>query len=232
MARPVERTSTARAEARLPRPAAQPDRPARVAAQGAAPAALPDEVSPPVVGPVADPAADPAANPALAAAPARVASLPAETADSADWLLPVGGLAVIAALGLGGLVAARRRRPYTRAVEATEPGLPAPDPRTSAMRAAAPLASVEPVVASPAAVAPPAQPVIADDGNREAAIARMVAAAPDAANPFTSRKARRRRARLILQSEAARRAAAERTAIRPAETPVPAFRRNEDLVPA
>jgi hypothetical protein len=34
---------------------------------------------------------------------------------------------------------------------------------------------------------------------REALLDRMVAAAPDKANPFTSRKARRRRARLILQ---------------------------------
>ena len=36
--------------------------------------------------------------------------------------------------------------------------------------------------------------------NREALLARMVAAGPDANNPFTSAKARRRRARLMLQS--------------------------------
>ena len=36
--------------------------------------------------------------------------------------------------------------------------------------------------------------------NREALLARMVAADPDANNPFTSGKARRRRARLMLQS--------------------------------
>lgn len=40
----------------------------------------------------------------------------------------------------------------------------------------------------------------ADASERDALLNRMVAAAPDAANPFTSRKARRRRARLILQS--------------------------------
>lgn len=39
-----------------------------------------------------------------------------------------------------------------------------------------------------------------DPAEREALLERMVAAKPDRANPFVSRKARRKRARLILQS--------------------------------
>lgn len=51
------------------------------------------------------------------------------------------------------------------------------------------------------------EPMAADD--RTAVLDRMVDAAPDEANPFTSRKARRKRARLLLQQ---REAEAQRSA--------------------
>ena len=82
-----------------------------------------------------------------------------------------------------------------------------------------PAATVAPIEPAPAAVREPAMilepptpvvptraPAVALNGPvptgeaREALLRRMVEAAPDAENPFTSGKARRRRARLILQA--------------------------------
>jgi len=99
---------------------------------------------------------------------------------------------------LGGVAMAlrRRRRPYEDDVDFVPPVV-VPPARPAMQRAVAsprPTSPYAPTSTTMPAVAP------ADASERDALVNRMVAAAPDTANPFTSRKARRRRARLILQS--------------------------------
>ncbi|HEX7752755.1 MAG TPA: hypothetical protein VF440_10170, partial [Novosphingobium sp.] len=129
--------------------------------------------------------------------------------ERADLGVEAGLLGLLGALGLAGVgvLALRRRR------DADEDEPLADTPLTAAAAAA-------PIVATPAAApvafpaglrqlanadaafAMPAGPV-PTGAAREALLDRMVAAEPDAANPFTTPKARRRRARLLLQQREA-----------------------------
>jgi hypothetical protein len=77
--------------------------------------------------------------------------------------------------------------PYVTTLDAQPPRIPAQDP----VRPATP--------ASTGAVELPVEPP-RSEAERGRLIERMIAAKPDRANPFTSHKARAKRARLILQS--------------------------------
>lgn len=190
--------------------------PAREAAQPAPVAATP---TPQVAEPAVPSAAPVAAAPADAAPPPPVA-----TDDGAsDWALPVGAAATLLVLGGVGFAMSRRRRAYEEDVDfvppvATRPAFrPQPETRTTAPvapeRLTAPTFAMSPVAARTAS-------------EREALIERIVAAAPDDANPFTSRKARRRRARIMVQSMMAR---SDVPAARPAE---PAAQEQREIVHA
>ena len=197
---PAPRAAAPRAATRTAaaRPVAAPV--GRTAAVSAAPVTR--EVTAPIadVAPVAE--ADPLRSD-IAAPPVATAE-PASQDTSNDLLLA----SLAGALGLGaiGVFAATRRRKVARdepLVEYEPVGEPvrpvAESPQRYATLAApafTPLKSwSEPRV-------PQTQPVDsrALNLNREALLDRMVAAQPDANNPFTSGKARRKRARLMLQS--------------------------------
>lgn len=166
----------------------------RTAAPARAVDARPDvEAAPsPAVAPVLPPAAEP-----QQAAPPPLAR---NDSTAPDWALPVGAAATLLVLGGVGLAMNRRRRPYEEDVDfvppvATRPAL-RPQPES---RAAPPMPP-----ARPSAMALASAPVASTSGERAALIERIVASPPDAANPFRSRKARRRRARIMVQSMAAR----------------------------
>lgn len=188
-------TSTAQ-----PRPVARPAprAVARESAPAPAPAAAAGTTPVPAVAPV------PAVTPAPVAEPAAAAPVAADVAaDSAapDWALPVGAAATLLVLGGVGLAVSRRRRVYEEYVDfvppvATRPGL-RPQPER---RAASPLPPERP--SAPTYAISAADTRTANE--REALIERIVASPPDDANPFRSRKARRRRARIMVQSMAAR----------------------------
>lgn len=192
-AAPAPRAGTS-APARTAR--AAPVRPVATAPVAASPAANPVSVEPPIAAGTIPSDLAPAEPVATAA--------PADRDDSNGLLL--AGLAGALGLGAIGLFAATRRRrvePADALVEYEPLAAPAapvavatPKPATLVAPAFTPMARwSEPRV-------PLAQP--ADSRalslNREALLERMVAAEPDANNPFTSGKARRRRARLMLQS--------------------------------
>ncbi|MBF9151048.1 hypothetical protein [Novosphingobium jiangmenense] len=183
----------------IAKPAARSPTTARTAARTAAPASPAaaredsETVTPPVTAPVAAPAPDTRE----AAPPPPVAS---NEPGAPDWALPVGAAATLLVLGGVGLAMSRRRRPYEEDVDfvppvATRPALrPQPESRVTppvppARLSAVPMAST---------------PVVGTSGERAALIESIVASPPDAANPFRSRKARRRRARIMVQSMAAR----------------------------
>ena len=144
---------------------------------------------------------------ALKPAPQLAQPAPASQPADNSAVLGLGALAALGIVGLG-VFATRRRRTIL-----TEDG-------TSAI--------IEPIDATPAIVSQPAyatydlaEPAVENaraipghsvsipDGPvptgdaRQRLIDRMVDAAPDAANPFTSVKGRRHRARLILQAREA-----------------------------
>lgn len=103
------------------------------------------------------------------------------------------------AAGIGGVALAERSRTETRpAVTYTEPEVPADDVRPANREGVFAKASEQGRVAP--APSPWNGQVPADAEARHRMVERMVEADPDAANPFTSRKARRRRARLIMAS--------------------------------
>ena len=161
-----------------------------------------NEVTAPVAetGPVA-PVAETDALPADLAGPPLATAEPVSPDNSNDLLL--AGLAGALGLGAIGLFAATRRRkvvtdePVVEYEPVSEPVAEVPQRyATLAAPAFTPLKPwSEPRV-------PQTQPVDsrALNLNRAALLERMVAAQPDANNPFTSRKARRHRARLMLQS--------------------------------
>ena len=142
--------------------------------------------------------------PADIAGPTVATAEPASPDNSNELLL--AGLAGALGLGAIGLFAATRRRKI--------------DPVDTVATYEPKALSVEPVVAVPQRYATLVSPAFtplpawneprvplahptdsrALNLNRSALIARMVAGEPDANNPFTSGKARSRRARLMLQS--------------------------------
>lgn len=179
--------------------------PARVAAPAAVSAA-------PAISTLPEPIPAEVAEPAIAAvpvtAPAAEAQPAAEPADPipSDALM-LGGL--LAALGLGGAYALtrRRRRVADETVEFERPVVKQITP-VAPSASPAPVA-FKPLVADPVAFAAPtperrierfampAGPVPHGTERREL-IERMVTSPADTANPFKTRKARRRRAEIIL----------------------------------
>jgi hypothetical protein len=183
---PASRT-TVRSEAR----AAVPSTPAQQRSE-------PGPASTPVPE-TAPPAAEP-----LAASPAETS--PAQTSPAADnnrtsddWAVPVGAAATLLVVGGAVIAMRRRRRPYEEDVDFVPPVInrPVGRPERRVGEGAVPPSPSQPAFGlAPARIATPTE--------REALIERIVASPPDAANPFTSRKARRRRARIMVQSMAAR----------------------------
>lgn len=146
------------------------------------------------------PAAPPAAVPDEAAAASTQATPVATNEGSTDWAVPVGAAATLLVLGGVGLALSRRRRPYEEDVNFVPPVATRPAFRPQPERRVAPPVAPERLTAPDFAMAPP----LRSAAEREALIERITAAAPDEANPFTSRKARRRRARIMVQSMTAR----------------------------
>lgn len=192
-----EQAAPARETAR--RPAARTVAPTtqRAAAPAARSAASPNAA--PVAPAVQPPAASvPLPQPPVAAAPATAQERP-DTASGTDLPLFAGGAAaLLIALGLGASVMRRgRRREDGEAPPAPMPAIePTPHPMAAQHLGTEELAPA----ASLAHSALLAGPVPQTRAERDALLERMVAAPPDANNPFTSRKARMRRARIILQS--------------------------------
>jgi hypothetical protein len=167
----------------------------------------------PLLAPVETPAT-------VAVEPAPVAetdTVPATTAENAGILALVLGGLVILALAIWGFIAIGRRKPVRRyavakpAPEVGEPmaAKPAPVDVRQPVPARPDRAVVEPLVAPapssgllPHAGASVALPRRLPESfaEREALFRRLVDARPDRANPFTDRKARMKRARLIMQS--------------------------------
>lgn len=139
------------------------------------------------------------APPATETAPAPSTAEPAATSNadnsSSDWALPVAGGASLIVLGGIALALSRRKRVYEEDADFVAPVAPRPTPR--------PQADVRPAqtsAATPFVTAAMRSGSVATGSEREALIERIVASPPDAANPFTSAKARRRRARIMVQS--------------------------------
>ena len=158
------------------------------------------------------PAADPVT--AKAAVPVTVADTPIETQreDVTEALAQILAGLLVAGVAIGGLVMLmrRRRRSSDEMVPVIERPIvrehaPVPErvvePRHYAPMAETPSVptSAELPAAAGAAVALPRE-APEDPVARGELLKRMVDAEPDKANPFTSPKARLRRARLILQS--------------------------------
>jgi len=186
--------------------------------------ALPRSTARPKAAPVAvsvDPA--PTANllPAAAASPpvseprAAPAPTPEQARDVTSLLMVVFLGLLAAAIALAGILAFRRCRPVSaKPAAAVTPVVPEA-PRTAVRRDLVAVAVEAPPVAAPTILrrltAPAALP---SDGaavdlpaampatyeERDALLKRMIEARPDKANPFTDRRARLHRARLIMQS--------------------------------
>lgn len=192
------RQSSSRAAAPARQAASAP--PARTEAPAAAPEAVTPAVAPIAAVPVA--AAD------LAPAPAPITPPPAPVERDTGLGAEAGLLALLAALGLGGagLLAARSRRRRevmsdedavmleSAAVDPVLPMAASPSMPAYSMYEAVPEPAPQPRAEIPAGPIPRGE-------ERDALLRRMIAAEPDEANPFRSRKARLRRARLILQRE-------------------------------
>ena len=194
----VPAASTVRAT--RPVSAATPARIVRSAVESPAPLAA--ELTAPVAATA--PVVSEAAPVDLTTAEPMAAAAPVGSTDYNDLLL--AGLAGALGLGAIGLFAATRRRrvepdnamvEYEPVSEPAEPVLAPPTPSPSLTTPA-----FTPLAAWSEPHAPLAQPADnrAMNLNRDALLRRMVAAEPEANNPFTSGKARRRRARLMLQS--------------------------------
>jgi len=148
--------------------------------------------------------------------------------DTGLLALMLGGLVVLA-LAIWGFIAIGRRKPITRRAEARLAERPAPvvrEPVATPVAVAPATVVAEPVaVEREGSFAPRVQPIFAQRSGatsgglphtgasvalprelpanaeeRHALFERMVDARPDRANPFTDRKARMKRARLIMQS--------------------------------
>jgi len=192
------RPKAARQRAAAPEPAAAP---APQAQEQAAPdAGVPAETALPAAAAEVPAPADPMAAPndAPAAQENERASVPSEI-DVPDGIIAASVLGVIG-LGIAGFIATRRRRGDKEMVESDYE----PDPE---FVAEAPVTSIPEELAvhepdrkpEPTSFEMPEGPVPTGEA-RNRLIEEMAAAAPDEANPFTSYKARRKRARIILQS--------------------------------
>lgn len=145
----------------------------------------------PALAPIAAPSD---LEPAAATPPPPAVGTVGADDDAADWAIPVGAAATLLVLGGVAFAATRRRRVWEADADFVPPVVERPGMRPAVER---------PVVVAREAAAPSlfATPTAAmSAGERADLIDRMVASSPDARNPFTSAKARRRRARLIVQS--------------------------------
>ncbi|MFM6830969.1 MAG: hypothetical protein ACKOVA_11660 [Novosphingobium sp.] len=156
------------------------------AATPALPAPSPTVAAPVVAQPTAT-AVTPVAEPA---APTLVR--PADA--TSDWAIPVGAAATLLVLGGVAFAATRRRRVWEVDADFVPPVVNRPTPRPEV----SPTPQAERATSSAAMRVATTTATTPDE--RADLIDRMVASPPDAINPFTSRKARRRRARLIVQS--------------------------------
>lgn len=196
----IDGANTAAAEEVTPPPAAATQR--RTVRPPATALAAPDvAVAPVAVAPVApEPPAPPEALPA--AAPIDVPAAEAAPAPGNDRTLPdeaiLAALLGVAGLGAAGFLALRSRR---RTDEEGGEDIYTPAAVTSPPvdRSIVPTAIVPTQQAPKQAFAIPAGPV-PTGAARQRLLDQMVAAEPDEANPFTSGAARRKRARIILQS--------------------------------
>ena len=205
---PVIETAPVVAAARAPR-AAAPKAVVRTAT--AKPVVAPvNRVAPATAARVAEtapiaPVAQTDALPADLAGPPVATAEPVSNNDNSNDLL-LAGLAGALGLGAIGLFAATRRRkvaldePVVEYEPVSEPDQPVAETPQRYATLAAP--AFTPLKAWSEPRVPQTQPVDsrALNLNRAALLDRMVAAEPDANNPFTSGKARRKRARLMLQS--------------------------------
>ncbi len=192
-ARPASRPVAARASAAAPTAASTPLEPA---AAEQPPAELAPLTNAPAVAAESD-----------VTTPAPVAeALPAE--DREDYSSAIG-LGLLGAFAGFGLLALRRgRKPGDNQRDRIEitPVTPSPEPeavrpKVISTPTGVPAAFSRTVVpATRAGAARLPDGAVPTGEAREALLKQMVAAAPDAANPFTSHKARRRRARIILQA--------------------------------
>lgn len=151
-------------------------------ARGDAPPAV---VSPPITTPPTPVAAQrPTTRPAL---------------DHASGFPTEGAIGLLAALGIAsaGIFAMARRRRDDHEDDSTDT-YSVPDPAPSAMADPMALPANPPARLGPSTEALASGPIPIGEDRRDL-LEAMVAAPPDEANPFTSRKARIRRARLILQ---------------------------------
>lgn len=183
-----------------PRPAARPAprAPVRESAPARSTAAAAETTPVPTIAPVPAVAPAPVEEPAAAA---PVAANVATESASPDWALPIGAAATLLVLGGVGLAVSRRRRVYEEDVDFVPPVTTRPSLRPQPERRIAPPMPPE-RPSSPTYAMSAANTRTASE--REALIERIVASPPDDANPFLSRKARRRRARIMVQSMAAR----------------------------
>jgi hypothetical protein len=211
---PETATAATRAEAQNPPERAR----TRSVARTTAPATVPTAQA---AGTAADGALAEGAVPPAAPAPVRAEASPPPAApapapvDQSDQSgdLPVAGIAgLLAALGIAGLgIAAMRRRrnePVYEEAEYAPVVTPEPVPEAVVVEPVPP--SAAPVHAAPAGSASAvlsASPLPQTAEERRELLDRMVAAAPDEANPFTAHKSRLRRARVQLQHEEATRPA-------------------------
>lgn len=205
MAAPMAATVAPRTAARAPKPSTASNTPASAAGQVRASAAKADAepvaaaspamergVIPPQPKAMADEAAFNSGSRVDAPAPTS-ASRPTAPMPGESGMIAGGAVVLLGLGGVAALLASRRRRAADPADEPVETVAPRPImPAAEPARAPA-YAPAEPFAAAAGAPVPHGEA-------REALIRSMVDAAPDAANPFTSAKARRRRARLILQA--------------------------------
>jgi len=225
--RPVVQAVPATPEAQVapaPQQNAATEQPAAQTARAAEPRSSVAAQPPAVVqsqGPAA-PVGSVVAEPADMAAPIAVpvgveesaAPLPAGLADDETGLPAETIVGLLALLGAGGTAFAwwtlRRRK---SAFERSRPEVivpyspPVREPVAEQSRVAvqpAPLPAATSIAddqtALPLSLAPQTVGKLPTGSARQALLERMVAAAPDEANPFVSRKARRKRARIILQA--------------------------------
>lgn len=191
-----------RAERRAPRTA---EAPRAGAEQAAASTATPDSVPAPAAEPIAP---VPMKMPVAAQPDAPVAEAPQPDSvrrelDVPDEVIAASVLGVLG-LGIAGFVATRRRRRDEAGYGEVHEADPADAPTTSipdelAVRPQERVDAVPAPAATGSAFVMPGGPVPSGDA-RERLIDEMVAAEPDEANPFTSAKARRKRARILLQA--------------------------------
>lgn len=200
---PATASSRPTAAARTTAPAARPAVPARAAPAARLETAQAIEEPRPAAAEAPAPVvAPPAAAPMTAdATPAGTATAP----TNANLTLIATVLAALVVLGLAiwGFVAiGRRKRADERFVvaEIERPIVAEPMPlaATPADRPHAPAPA--PAMAHGGASVPLPRRLPASFEERDALLKRMIDARPDRANPFTNRRARLRRARLILQS--------------------------------